>query len=73
MPADPSEPVVTTLVCFVLFRTRGCGCSKHPAFPAPSVLWGERITQLGHIVPRDRGCTSGSGMGMVSVRRVDRM
>ena len=29
--------VVTTLVCFVLFRTRGCGCIGHPAFPAPSV------------------------------------
>src|SRR6266478_6005461 len=40
MPVDPSEPVVTTLVCFVLFRTRGCGCSGHPAFPAPSVYRG---------------------------------
>src|SRR6266487_5197189 len=30
--------VVTTLVCFVLFRTRGCGCIKRPAFPAPSEL-----------------------------------
>ena len=35
---NPSEPVVTTLVCFVSFRTRGCGCSERPAFPAPSVL-----------------------------------
>jgi hypothetical protein len=34
----PSEPVVTTLVCFASFRTRGCGCSGHPAFPAPSVF-----------------------------------
>src|SRR6266566_7912795 len=33
-------PVVTTLVCFVLFRTRGCGCIGHPAFPAPSILLG---------------------------------
>src|SRR6266849_10285677 len=41
MPVDPSEPVVTTLVCFVLFRTRGCGCSGHPAFPAPSIFLGE--------------------------------
>jgi hypothetical protein len=32
----PSEPVVTTLVCFVSFRTRGYGCSERPAFPAPS-------------------------------------
>jgi hypothetical protein len=36
MSVDPSEPVVTTLVCFVFFGTRGCGCSWHPAFPAPS-------------------------------------
>src|SRR5450631_1079000 len=34
----PVNPAVTTLVCFVLFRTRGCGCGGHPAFPAPSVL-----------------------------------
>src|SRR6266481_8020194 len=33
---NPSEPVVTRLVCFVLFRTRDCGCSERPAFPAPS-------------------------------------
>ena len=32
--------VVTTLVCFVLFRTRGCGCIGHPAFPAPSFFLG---------------------------------
>ncbi len=31
-------PVVTTLVCFTLFRTRGCGCIGHPAIPAPSVF-----------------------------------
>src|SRR6266496_4799796 len=42
---NPSEPVVTMLVCFVLFRTRGCGCSEHPAFPAPSVSLGERFLQ----------------------------
>src|SRR6266436_5589082 len=57
MPVDPSEPVVTTLVCFVLFRTRGCGCSGHPAFPAPSV--GRKFhAQLGPIAPRDRGRAS---------------
>src|SRR5260370_5172023 len=39
-PAGSGEPVVTTLVCFVLFRTRGCGCIGHPAFPAPSVYRG---------------------------------
>src|SRR5712671_3795289 len=40
MSVDPSEPVVTMLVCFVSFRTRGCGCSERPAFPAPSVYRG---------------------------------
>ena len=35
-PGETGEPVVTMLVCFVLFRTRGCGCSGHPAFPTPS-------------------------------------
>src|SRR5260370_37216545 len=41
MPGDPGVPSVTTLVCFVLFCTRGCGCSGHPAFPTPSVFLGE--------------------------------
>src|SRR5205809_299436 len=36
MPGYSGVPVVTMLVCFVLFRTRGCGCIGHPAFPAPS-------------------------------------
>src|ERR1700687_3079462 len=27
MSVDPSEPVVTTLVCFTYIRARGCGCS----------------------------------------------
>src|SRR6266478_4687258 len=32
-----------------------CGCSGHPAFPAPSVLLGETVLQkLGRIAPRDR-------------------
>src|SRR6266436_7221864 len=48
--------VVTTLVCFVLFRTRGCGCIGHPAFPAPSEFQGGWFLQkLGRIAPRDRG------------------
>src|SRR6266571_5475395 len=38
MPGDSGVTVVTTLVCFILFRTRGCGCIKRPAFPAPSDL-----------------------------------
>src|SRR5436190_19876391 len=47
--------VVTTLVCFVLFRTRGCGCIVHPAFPAPSDFWAIGFAKLGPIAPRDRG------------------
>jgi hypothetical protein len=39
-PGHSGEPVATTLVCSTLFCTRGCGCSGHPAFPAPSVLFG---------------------------------
>src|SRR5205809_4942246 len=35
--------VVTMLVCFVLFRTRGCGRIGRPAFPAPSDSKGERF------------------------------
>jgi len=39
-----------------LIRTRGCGCSWHPAFPAPSVYLGEWFLQkLGRIAPRERG------------------
>ncbi len=53
---NPSEPVVTMLVCFVFYRTRGCGCSEHPAFPAPSVFFGRMdFAQLGRLAPRDRG------------------
>ena len=57
---DSGEPVVTTLVCFFNFRTRGCGCSGHPAFPAPSVFRGETVhANLGRIAPRERGVMFG--------------
>src|SRR6266487_356076 len=36
MPGETGVTVVTMLVCFILFRTRGYGCIGHPAFPAPS-------------------------------------
>jgi hypothetical protein len=36
-------PVVTNS-CPTFFRTRGCGCVKHPAFPAPSVFGGALIS-----------------------------
>jgi hypothetical protein len=39
----PVGPVVTTLVVLFYFRTRGCGCSGHPAFPAPSAFRGTRF------------------------------
>src|SRR5258708_3654543 len=42
------------LVCFILFRTRGCGCIGHPAFPAPSVFSGQTVfAKLGRIAPRE--------------------
>ena len=49
--------VVTTLVCFVLFRTRDCGRIKRPAFPAPSEFSGAGwfLQELGRIAPRGRG------------------
>src|SRR5258705_9974610 len=50
-------PVVTTLVCAFLFRTRGCGCIERPAFPAPSVIREAKrfLQNSGEIAPRDRG------------------
>src|ERR1700716_2494355 len=42
-PECSGEPVVITLVCFLLC-TRGCGCTGHPAFPAPSVIEGRRVS-----------------------------
>src|SRR6478735_1878312 len=39
--------------------TRDRGCSAHPAFPAPSDFRGrELLTNLGRIVPRERGSVS---------------
>src|SRR5882672_7597989 len=50
MPGETGVTVVTTLVCFVLFRTRGCGCIERPAFPAPSI--GRKFqAHLGRIAP----------------------
>jgi hypothetical protein len=37
MPECFGEPVVTN-ACAFYQRTRGCGCAKHPAFPAPSIV-----------------------------------
>src|SRR6266849_3875534 len=57
MPGDPGATVVKTRVLSTL-RTRGCGCSGHPAFPTPSR--GRKINaQLGRFAPRDREVVSG--------------
>jgi hypothetical protein len=39
-PGDPAKPVVTKARVLSYFRTRGYGCGRHPAFPAPS-NWGD--------------------------------
>jgi hypothetical protein len=52
-PGQSGGPVVTMLVCF-LFRTRGCGCNWHPAFPAPSLLEVVRTTTRVHRAARMR-------------------
>src|SRR5471030_2825495 len=59
MPGCSGEPVVTTLVCFIFYHTRGCGCIERPVFPAPSD-WRVRklIAKLGRLAPRDRGLIS---------------
>src|SRR5213596_991673 len=60
MPGRSGVTVVTMLVCFVLFRTRGCGRIKRPAFPAPSdFLGGWLLQKLGRLAPRDRGVAFG--------------
>jgi hypothetical protein len=47
--------VVTMLVCFVLFCTRGCGRIGRPAFPAPSDFRERALmAKLAWIARRDR-------------------
>ena len=45
MPGCSGVTVVTTLVCFIFYRTRGCGRIERPAFPAPSDEEGGRLEQ----------------------------
>jgi hypothetical protein len=47
MPGDPGGPVVNTRVLSTL-RTRGCGCSGHPAFPTPSRGAKDKCTARAH-------------------------
>src|SRR6266478_5437439 len=39
----------------LFFCTRDRGCSKHPAFPAPSFLWAKRFARPGRNAPRECG------------------
>jgi hypothetical protein len=57
MSGTPGDLAVNTRVhTHYPMRTRGCGCARHPAFPAPSGWRGRMIFEyLGRIVPRDRG------------------
>src|SRR5690349_21296798 len=32
-------------LCAFIFRTQGCGCAKHPAFPAPSPRKRSRLSR----------------------------
>jgi hypothetical protein len=45
------------LVCATLrtYCTRDRGCSKHPAFPAPSSLWAKRVARPGRNASRECG------------------
>jgi len=42
MPDCFGKPAVTN-ACAFYQCTRGCGCAKHPAFPAPSLFEGRRL------------------------------
>src|SRR6266436_6302445 len=62
MPGRSGVTVVTMLVCFVLFRTRGCGCIVRPAFPAPSDFQGTGNSgKLVRQTRRDREAVSVGG------------
>src|SRR5437899_13094940 len=73
MPGETGVTVVTMLVCFVLFRTRGCGRIERPAFPAPSVISGRMIfakprayRAAGSRMHIRRGLGNGEGFGYVA-------
>src|SRR5258706_8286418 len=53
MSVDPSEPVVTTLVCHFTFAREAAGAAA-PGIPCALCL-GEIHARLGRIAPRDRG------------------
>jgi len=49
-----------TCSCAFIIRTRGCGCTQHPVFPAPSLSFEGVIVRKdpGAIAPRECGVTS---------------
>jgi hypothetical protein len=51
-PDQFGEPAVTNS-CAFYFRTRGCGCIGHPAFPAPSVYRGTVFWQSSGVSRRE--------------------
>jgi hypothetical protein len=54
MPGETGVTVVTMLVCFLSFCTRGCGRIERPAFPAPSDRGLRKFpANLGRIMPRE--------------------
>src|SRR5260370_29635519 len=71
-PAGSGVPVVTTLVCLVLFRTRGCGCIGHPAFPAPSVYRGANGSCKNSGGSRRENAGSSLEVGAMSLRGATR-
>ncbi len=55
MSGDSDVTVVTTLVCFSIFCTPGCGCIVRPAFPAPFDFMGlDEMHNSGEFTPRER-------------------
>jgi hypothetical protein len=62
IPGESGVTVVTTLVCFFTFYTRGCGRIKRPAFPAPSDWEGKEFQSKTRAkrAARSRNCTLGS-------------
>src|SRR4051795_1827618 len=56
MPGEPGEPTVTTSCAYFPFRTRDCGCIKHPAFPTPFLRRAEKFMySSGAFAPRECG------------------
>src|SRR5215208_1763118 len=59
MPGESGEPVVTTSCAHYQFRTRDCGCIKHPAFPTPFFLsGGQFVHDSGAFASRECGAAS---------------